>query len=92
MQTATVPRVITYHGERRETAIIVEQTARRIKLVLFGFGGISVKWVSADNEKYFSRLLYRQDDYPVSRAAKKFRQAGKSLGISKNAKHALKGL
>lgn len=83
-------RVVRYHVHTASQdcirhAIVEPANGRKLRVCLISDTGVSVKLVSKREERYMTDL-----DCPLTRAKRHFRHAGKTLGISKNARRFLR--
>lgn len=84
-------RVVNYRTNERVVAALVVSVARKWTTIIYMDDKVVCRKVKNSDEKYMKPLLYKGKDYPVSRAVRQFKAAGKRIGITRTATRALQG-
>lgn len=80
-------RVVRYRTDRGVFNAMVDDTGRKwLKVLIMDAGGIRIQKQPRSEERFMSTL-----DYPLAKARKRFRAAGRKFGITKSAKQLLRG-
>lgn len=94
MINAPAVRRVNYKGSTR-TAIVIRRSGKwRWRVVLISSGASGVVSATLTDSHIGDPILYhgRGATYPVARAAKMMRESGRTHGITKRARHLLRGL
>lgn len=74
-------------GETGQLACCLYRAGRtRLHILVIESSGVIVLTPRLDEAKFITPLLHKSDPYPLDRAVRRFRAAGRTLGITEGAK------
>jgi len=79
-------QVVRYRTDHGTCCALVESGRKWLQVIQMDSSGIRVRKVPCSDERYMTPM-----DYPLAKAKKRFRLAGRRFGITKGAKQLLRG-
>lgn len=86
-----INEVMRYRAERVVNLLIIKKGRTFLHAVVLD-GNVRITKLPLAEQRGMEPLMRRGEPYPCHRAARKFLAAGRTLGITKNAKAVLRGL
>ena len=85
--------VVSYHNSTAEQTAILVSTGRKYHtLLLIESAGVVCRKVAISEEKHFTPLLYKGNDYPLKKAVNRYLGTARRMGCTKSARRAMKEL